>query len=256
MSTKLPIALQMYTLRDDATSDFAVTLEKVAQIGYQGVELAGLHGLDAAAVRNLLDSNNLFAVGTHTGLDAIESSIQQVIDDNLILGSRYVSVPYLADNRRTSIDDYKKLAEILNGFGMKFQSAGLGLAYHNHAFEFEKLGGSEYALDVLFGATDPQFVKVELDTFWVKKAGVDPAAYMGKYAGRVPLIHLKDMTPEPEATFAPVGEGTMDFQSIFDAAGAAGGEYYIVEQDMSKTIPPMEAVTLSYNNLKKMGMVS
>ena len=253
--TKLPIALQMYTVRDDAARDFAGTLAQVAKIGYVGVELAGLQGLSAPAVRTLLDDNGLFAVGTHTGIDAILDNIGQVIDENLALGSRYVTVPYLGDDRRKSLEDYQKLGATFTEVAAKLKESNLGFCYHNHAFEFDKFGGDTYAFDALFAAGDPNLVKVEMDTFWVKKAGEDPAAYLKKYAGRVPLIHIKDMTAGENPTFAEVGEGTMDFDAIFAAAGIAGGEYYIVEQDQCKNHPPLTSVEISFKNLQKMGMV-
>lgn len=255
MPAKLPVTLQMYTLRDDASRDFAGTLKKVAEIGYAGVELAGLGGNTAAEVKRLLDENNLLACGAHVGLEALENSFDQVVSDAVTLGYEYVIVPYLADDRRKSMDDYKRLANLLNTIGDRLKPNDLQLCYHNHAFEFEKFGGDVYAYDVLFGETDPDLVKVEMDAFWVTKAGEDPATYLRKYAGRVPLIHIKDMTPAPESTFAEVGAGVIDFSKIFEAAEIGGTEYYVVEQDQTFKHPPLESVRISFENLKRMGMV-
>lgn len=253
--SKLPLALQMYTVRDDAARDLAATLAQIKRIGYAGVELAGFYNHSVAEVRQMLDEYGLVAYGTHTALEVCESSIDQVIADHRVLGCQYVAIPYLADKRRQSMADYEALAESLNTIGKKLSDAGLTLCYHNHAFEFETFGGEIAALDVLFSRSNPEFVKVELDTFWVKKAGIDPATYMGKYPGRIPILHLKDMTPEPESTFAPVGTGIMDYPSLFAAAPAAGVALYVVEQDSSKSMPPLEAVEISFNNLVAMGMV-
>ena len=254
MPAKLPVTLQMYTLRDDSARDFAGTLKTVAEIGYAGVELAGYNGLSVSEIKRLLDDNNLLVAGMHAGLELLENSFDQVVADSVTLGLEYVIVPYLADNRRQSIDDYKRLANELNSIGDKLKANQLTLCYHNHAFEFEKFGGEVYAYDVLFDQTDPNLVKVEMDAFWVTKAGEDPVAYLRKYKNRVPLIHVKDMTAAPESTFAEVGEGVIDFAPIFEAAEEAGTEYYVVEQDQTFKHAPLESVRISFNNLKKMGM--
>jgi sugar phosphate isomerase/epimerase len=254
MPAKLPVTLQMYTLREDAARDFAATLKTVAEIGYAGVELAGYNGLSVDEVKHLLDDNDLLIAGMHTGLELLENSFDQVVADSTKLGLDYVIIPYLADNRRQSIDDYKRLANELNGLGERLKANELTLCYHNHAFEFDKFGGDVYAYDVLFDETDPELVKVEMDAFWVTKAGEDPVAYLKKYKNRVPLIHVKDMTAAPESTFAEVGEGVIDFTPIFEAAEAAGTEFYVVEQDQTFKHPPLESVRISFNNLKKMGI--
>lgn len=251
---KLPVTLQMYTVRDDAARDFVGTIEQVAKIGYAGVELAGYGGLTAGQVKRALDDNGLFAVASHVGLEQLENGPERAIEESVVLGAEYIVVPYLADSRRGSADAYRQLAMVMNRIGQQVKDAGLQLAYHNHAFEFEKFGGKQYGYDALMEATDPNLVQIELDTFWVQKAGEDPAAYMRRYRGRVPLIHLKDMTPEPESTFAEVGGGMMDFEAIFDAAEEAGGKYYIVEQDVCKNHPPLESIAISFRNLQKMGM--
>jgi sugar phosphate isomerase/epimerase len=254
MPAKLPVTLQMYTLRDDAARDFAGTLKTVAEIGYAGVELAGYNGLGVEEIKRLLDDNNLLVAGMHAGLDLLENSFDQVVSDSLTLGLEYVVIPFLAENRRQSIDDYKRLAHQLNGLGDRLKASELTLCYHNHAFEFEKFGGDVYGYDVIFDETDANLVKVEMDAFWVTKAGEDPAVYLRKYKNRVPLIHVKDMTAAPESTFAEVGEGVIDFTPIFEAAEAAGTEYYVVEQDRTFKHPPLESVRISFNNLKKMGI--
>lgn len=250
----IPIALQMFTLREEAAKDFVGTLRAVSKIGYAGVELAGMGGLGAEPLKALLDDMGLVVAGSHVALQALEGNLQEVIDDNLALGNRYVVCPSLPSERRADAAGYNGVAESLNRAGSALKRVGLQLAYHNHAFEFVRLPGGEYAYDTLMMSTDPELVKIEMDIFWVKKAGEEPAAYLRKYANRVPLIHLKDMTPDPDATFAEVGEGVMDFPAIFEAAAVAGAEHYIVEQDRCQR-PPLESVKISFQNLQTMGMV-
>jgi sugar phosphate isomerase/epimerase len=254
MPTKLPVTLQLYTLRDDLAQDFAGTIAKVAEIGYAGVELAGFGGLSAADVKALLDQHKLVAAGSHVGIDAMEKDIDSVIEQHKTIGTEFVSVPWLAEERRKDIEGYKAFGRALTALGAKLKEAGLTLCYHNHAFEFEKFGGDTYGYDALFGEADPDLVKIEMDTYWVKKGGEDPAAYIRKYAGRVPLLHIKDMAADADGKFAEVGEGVMDFPAIFEAAGVGGAKFYIVEQDQCYNHPPLESVAISFRNLQKMGM--
>ncbi|MBC8143319.1 MAG: TIM barrel protein, partial [Armatimonadetes bacterium] len=201
----LPVCLQAYTVRDDSAQDFYGTIKKVADIGYVGIELAGIYGKDATELRTVLDDNGLMVPGAHVGLGDL-ANVEAALETYNTLGAKYLIVPFLPAEMRTSMDDYRKLAETLSDLGAKVNKAGMGFAYHNHDFEFETFGGDQTAFDLLFESTDASVVKVELDAFWVKKAGLDPVAYMNKYAGRVPLVHLKDMTEDGK--FAQVGEGT------------------------------------------------
>ena len=125
------------------------------------------------------------------------------------------------------------------------------LCYHNHDFEFKPLDNGQLGEDILLENTDPSLVKAEVDTYWVLKAGHDPVAFLQKHSGRVPLIHIKDMDPADES-FAPVGTGKLPLDELVAIAPEVGAEYLIVEQDVCKG-PAIEAVTLSYNNLKAKG---
>ncbi len=249
--TKIPIALQLYTLRDDLAKDFTGTLKQVAAIGYAGVELAGHGGMTTRELKGLLDDLHLSVAGAHVGIDALETDIQKQVDDALTLGYRYVVVPYLNEDRRVGADGYKKTAEALNGIGETLRPFGLTLCYHNHAFEFERQDNGEYGEDILLQNSDPALVKAEIDTYWVLVGGEDPVAFVKKYSGRVPLMHIKDRDPS-DGTFAEVGTGDLPLDALIEAAGEIGTEYLIVEQDVCKN-PPLEAVTTSYNNLKARG---
>ena len=249
---QLPVALQMYTLRDDAVKDFAGTIRRVAAMGYAGVELAGTGGMSAADLRALLEDNNLQIVGAHVPLGALEGDLGATVDYHQELGTPYVVCPFLPKERQTA-EGYAQVAVLLNTVGARLRDAGMQLAYHNHAFEFEPLAGGTRGYDLLIDGSDPELVQIELDTFWVQRAGLDPAQTLRKYAGRVPLIHLKDMTAGDEPTFAEVGEGIMDFGAIFAAAEIAGAKFYIVEQDVCGR-PPLESVRISLDNLRNMGI--
>lgn len=248
---KVPIALQLYTVRDHTAEDFAGTVAKVAEIGYAGVEFAGFGGLSADKVKELLDRCGLKAAGAHIGLDLLEKNLEQTLEEQLVIGNKWVVCPYMPEDRRKDGAAWKSLASLFNDIGAACKEKGLVFCYHNHAFEFEKFDGV-YGLDLLYGSVDPALVFGEVDTFWVKKGGECPAGFIRKYCGRIPLVHLKDMTKDEQATFAEVGTGSMDFASIFEAAEACGAEWYIVEQDRCAG-DSLESARISFDNLKKMG---
>lgn len=248
---RIPVMLQLYTVRDECAQDFVGTLKKVAALGYEGVELAGNYGHTAEELKTVLSDLNLKLAGSHTPLSALENDLEATLDYNVTLGNPFVVCPFLSEDRRKSGDDYRQLAETFNKVGAACKERGMGFAYHNHAFEFDTFEG-ETGLDILFGSTDPALVQSELDTFWVVKGGKSAVEYIQKLSGRVPLVHVKDMTADDEKTFAEVGEGTMDWTSIFAAAEAAGTQFYIVEQDKCQR-PPLESIAISLENLKKMG---
>lgn len=250
---KPTIALQLYTLRDHVAKDLAGTLNQVAEMGYQGVELAGYGDLGTAEkVKRALESSGLQLVSSHVGSQDLQNDLQRVIDEALILGNKYVTCSGLFGEGRNE-DAYKAFAKLANEAGAKLNSAALQLCYHNHDFEFNEKVDGMAALDYLYANTEPTLLQAELDTYWVEKGGVDPAEYIRKYAERVPLLHIKDMAKDESKTFAEVGEGSLDWNAIFAAAEEVGGTVsYIVEQDVCPG-EPLDSVRKSIENLKAMG---
>lgn len=249
--TKLPIALQLYTVRDDTSRDFAGTIRKVADIGYAGVELAGRGSLSVSQLRDLLNEASLRVCGSHIGIDQIENNLAQVVEENQEIGNRHIVVPYLGEDRRQGVDGYKKTAETLNRLGDSLQAHGLTLCYHNHAFEFEPQANGQIGLDILLENTDPLLVKAEVDSYWVLVGGQDPVAFIQKHKGRVPLLHIKDRDTT-DGSFAEVGTGDLPLDGLIAAAPEVGVEWLIVEQDVCKR-PPLESARISYDNLKARG---
>lgn len=254
------IALQMYTVREDAQRDFSGTLRAVAAMGYPAVQLAGYGGLAADALRDLLGELDLAVAGSHIGLDRLIEATDEEIAFNLALGNRDLVCPAPPPNRRATVDDFRWLADQLNAVGRRCQAAGARLSYHNHAFEFTRFatesGGatttSAFALDLLLAWTEPTLVYFEPDVYWIARAGEDPAAYLHRYTGRCPLVHLKDVANDAEGSFAEVGEGRLDFEPIFSAAETGGAEWYVVEQDRCSG-PAMASARLSLENLRRWG---
>ncbi|MCM2677072.1 sugar phosphate isomerase/epimerase family protein [Alkalicoccobacillus plakortidis] len=246
---KLPIALQLFTLRNETKEDFLGTLKKVKELGYDGVEFAGFGGYEASELKSFLNDLDLKPFSSHVGLELLEDNAEEIIAYHKELGVETIVIPYLVPERRTAKEDYLKLAESLNLYGEKVKEAGMQLCYHNHDFEFEKYDG-EYALDLIFSNTNPEFVQVELDTYWAEFAGISAVDYAAKYKGRLPLAHIKDLVTSPEKTFAEVGEGVLDIKAIAAAVEEAGAKRFIVEQDVCQR-PALESVEISIRNFKE-----
>jgi sugar phosphate isomerase/epimerase len=243
------IGLQLYTLRNEMGKDLPGTLAQVAGIGYKEVEFAGYFNRPPQEIRALLDKHGLTAPSAHVPLNAVEKEMDKTIEAAKVVGHRYLVCPFLMPNDRRTIDDYKRHAATFNRAGEACKKAGIQFAYHNHDFEFMPLGG-QMPFDVLLAATDAKLVQIELDLYWIVKAGQDPLAYFAKHPGRFPLVHVKDMADTPQKNFTEVGRGTIDFKKIFARAGQAGIKHYFVEQDQSPA--PAESIKTSFAYLSKL----
>jgi sugar phosphate isomerase/epimerase len=251
---KPQIALQIFTVRQDLEKDFVGTLTAVARMGYPAVQMAwfAANGPSTAELKKLLADLGLTVAGCHVLIEDLETRLDWEVERCLQLGTPDVVIPWLAPERRpTSRSGWLALADIVNGQGRRAKELGARLSYHNHDFEYVRADG-EYGIDILLGAADPDLVKYEPDVYWIKYGGADPVAEIQKYAGRCPLIHLKDMTASPSPTYAEIGEGIMDFGPIFAACESNGAEWYIAEQDWTAR-PPLESAALSLKHLKEWG---
>jgi sugar phosphate isomerase/epimerase len=249
MMRNIPVALQMYTIRDEAGKDYETALAKVAGMGYEGLEIGGFGPYSSDEWKEILKRYNLKIIANHIPIETLEESFNHIAEFNLAIGNRQIVCPYLREERRENEDDYKRTSETLNNIGVKCKEKGLQLHYHNHAFEFQMFGAKN-GLDILFENTDPDLVKFEIDTYWVKYAGKEPLELMLKYRSRCTLLHLKDMEISAKRSFAEVGEGCLDFEAIMRTAIALGVELLIVEQDICKR-PSLESVRISLENIKR-----
>ena len=249
---KLPISIQLYTLRDAVSQDFTAALSALSKVGFKAAELAGYGDLKTAeAARKAFDAAGLVVSGMHVSREAFQGSVDSVIADAETLGTKNVILPYVDHNALISGELWRKFAVECNGYAKKVSEAGLTFSYHNHDFEFKKYDGV-YAFDTFLQHSDPSLVKIELDLYWVANGGLDPVAYLKQLGNRVVLVHLKDRTADGK--FAPVGTGTLDFTALTDAAAAQGVQYGVVEQDDCYGKDPLECVTTSFQNLKKLGI--
>lgn len=243
MNTKQRLALQIYTIRDAISQNLEKAFEKIASLGYKDVEIYGYDGTFFGKNRNefqsILNSTGLKVISSHhrTGItDKDEGTLlknwENTLDDLNYIGAKYAVCSYLPEAER-SLENYRKLPEVLENAGEISMQNGIQLAYHNHDFEFLKMDDQKNFYDFILENTSQDLVKMELDLYWIAKAGFDPLTYFEKYPGRFPLWHVKDMQKETK-NFAEIGNGTIDFKIIFEAREKAGLEYWFVEQDSSE----------------------
>lgn len=252
----LPVALQLYTVRDALARDFEGTLAAVAKMGYKFVEFAGLYSRTPTQVRSICDRNGLQVIAAHVGLDAIRGNLPAEIDSALTLGHNHIVCPWVGEELRTK-SGYRKIAVTLVEAGQEAAAHNISICYHNHAFEFEPAkDGSGYAglpgMNILFDETDGRYLKSELDVFWVAYAKDDPIRLLKKLRGRVPLVHIKDMDWTPKRNFKEVGTGILDIRTIAEAAPLFGVKAYIIEQD-SNWIGgrPLESARISLEKFRR-----
>lgn len=246
------IAVQLYTLRDQLQDPARVgdVLGRLREIGYRAVEVAGLAPAGYDRIGAELAKADMVACAAHVSLERLVADLDGVGAQCVSWGCRYVVVPALPDGYRSQ-EGYRRFAAEAVELAERLRSFGLQLVYHNHSHELERYGG-QTALEALLTATSPDTLQAELDTYWLQYGGVNPAAWIRRYKGRVPLVHLKDMAVVAGRTVdAEVGEGNLDWAGILDACRYAGTEWLVVEQDAPRH-DPIESVAISYRNLERL----
>ena len=270
----LPVALQLYTVRDNVAEDFPGTLLKVKEMGFDGVEFAGLFGHTPEQVKEWCNTAGLTPISAHVPFDEMVADIDKVIADYKAIGCEYIVVPYVSSECHPDGENFLDMVKNIRIWGEKANAAGLTLLYHNHDFEFKKLENGQCGLDYMYENVPAEYLQTELDQCWVKYAGYDPVEYLQKYSGRSPVVHLKDFYKSGEQEgdpyaliglnedekkentafeFRPVGYGIQDIPAIIEAAKAAGSKWLVVEQDqpsMGKT--PLECAETSMEYLKSL----
>lgn len=245
----LPIALQLYTVRDEMAKDFAGTLRAVAAIGYKYIEFAGLFNQTPEQAKALCDELKLVPVAAHCKVNDDPAVIADIVKAAKIIGYKYIVSGLPQHDMRTSSDGYRKAAEILSKGAAELAKAGLTFCYHNHNWEYDRHADGKIGMEILFDGTKLQS---ELDVYWVKRGGHDPIAWMNKLTGRTPLLHIKDMDKSPDQKFTEVGTGIIDMHAVVRNAPKIGAKYLIVEQDKFwLNDSPLQSAKLSFENLTK-----
>lgn len=254
--------LALYTVRDSMASNPKATLQAVADAGYAYVEAANyedgkFYGMTPTEFSSYLQSLGLSAKSAHMGMVNMENA-DQLIADVKAAGIEYFVIPVppmgmftFGPNGMGMKGTPEELVGIMNTLGEKCSQAGIKLLYHNHDFEFKTMEDGTVIEDLLLEKCNPEFVNFQMDLFWVTKAEVDPLTYFEKYPGRFIAWHVKDMNAE--GNFAPVGTGTIDFKRILAEKAKSGMEFYLVEQDQTFGLDPMEAIKISHDGLKEIG---
>ena len=267
----LPVAVQLYSVRDDMKEDMRSVLERVKSRGYDGVEFAGLFDKNPEEIKKMCDEIGLVPISAHVPY------VDMVKDINILkayktIGCKFVVVPYLIPEHRPGTEMFAEVIENIKKIGAAAKELGMTLLYHNHDFEFMKLDG-KYALDVLYDEVSADLLQTELDCCWVNVGGENPAGYIRKYAGRCPVVHLKEFYGEKSDDmyeligidkvapkrpsnfeFRPVGSGVQNFPEILKAAEESGATWVVVEQDNpSMGLTPMECIAKSREYLKTLG---
>lgn len=243
------IGLQLYTVRSRMEVSVERTLYEVAQLGYKEVEFAGYFNRPPRAIKQLLDRNKLESPAVHVQMADVRGGWFRTLDNAAEAGHKWLVIPWLAEADRDSLDAIKRTAETLNKAAEDAKTYKLRLAYHNHDFEFAEVEG-RVMFDVLLEETDPELVQVELDLYWITKAGKDPFAYFARWPGRFPLVHVKDSAGPPEHRMTEVGKGTIDFAALFATRKESGMKHFFVEHD--RPADPMASVATSYRYLKSL----
>ena len=274
--SKRPVGIQVYGLRDllaETPDRFEEVMKEVKAMGYDGVELAGLYGLDPAYIRDVLDRVGLVPVSAHVPLAEMMADAEKVAADYKTIGVSYIAVPYLPGEYRPLTEGYPKVIEEMKRIGAVMKAHGIQLLYHNHDFEFVTLPDGTYGFDDIYRQIDADLLKAEPDLCWIDVAIGKPAEYVKKYADRCPVVHLKDYvkrgnarnmykligieTEEKEEEgyfgFRPVGFGQQVWGPILDEVEQSCAEWVIVEQDEHYELSPLEAARRSRLYLKILG---
>lgn len=248
--TRIPIALQLYSIRHECEKDLPGTLKAVAGMGYEGVDFAGYYGYDAPAIRAMLDDLGLKVAGCHTGIQTLlGDELQKTVEFNHILSNKFLIVPGLPESYRNSRDAWRATADLFNEIAAKLKPEGMYTGYHNHHIEFTPMDG-ELPWDTFFGNTVAD-VAMQIDLGNALHGGADPVAFLKRYPGRARTVHLKAYSATNDK--ALIGEDDVEWAEVFRVCEADPvTEWYIVEQE-SYPYTPLESVDRCLQALRAMG---
>lgn len=247
---KIPVGLQLYSVREQCQKDIVGTVKAVAKMGYKGVEFAGYYGRDAKTLRQLLDDTGLKCCGTHIGLETLlGDELSKTIEFNRVLGNPYLIVPGLGEKYTKTRTAWQETAEIFNEIAEKVKPHGMRVGYHNHTTEFHELDG-EMPWDTFFGRTRKDVI-MQFDTGNAMHGGGDATIYLKKYPGRAATVHIKPFSKaKPNAL---LGEDELPWPEIFRLCETVGAtEWYIIEYE-SDAFPPLVSVEKCLEVMRKWG---
>ncbi len=241
------LSVQLYTLRNPLAVDLKGTLQAVADMGIEYVELAGLGGLSASEYRAVLDECNLTASGAHVSVPILESDLDAVIADANTLGYSHIICPWVGKDMYSQ--GWDLFGQRLDAIGAKLSEAGFTFSYHNHDFEFD--GGDNLA--VLYANASPENLSAEIDCAWIGLGGYDPLTYISNMGSRVVILHLKNYNPDSTPRWTAAGEGIIDYAPIVAWGEENGIDFGVIELDESPG-DPLESVRASAEYLMSLGL--
>ncbi len=245
------IGVQLYSVRGAMQKDgVEPTLARIASLGYKEVEFAGYYGRTAAQIRDTLKANGLTSPSTHVSLEQIKSpDFPKLVETAQTIGHKWINLAFLMPNDRGSAEKYNAHADALIAAQAIASQSGITLAYHNHDFEFEKLGNTD-GYEILLDRTKGTGVQFEMDLYWMSVAGKDPVSYWTRFPGRFPMVHVKDNAGPPTNEMRSVGQGTINWAALFEQRKLAGIEHFYVEHDNPPD--PWASITTSVAYLKQL----
>ncbi|MGA2172471.1 MAG: sugar phosphate isomerase/epimerase [Sedimentisphaerales bacterium] len=246
---EIPIGLQMWTVRTECAKDFPGTIAAVGKMGYAGVEFAGYYERTAKDIRKMLDDNGLKCCGTHIRLDTLTGdNLAKTIEFNKIIGNKFLIVPSLDQKTHTTKAVWIDTAKTFNDIAAKLKPEGMRIGYHNHPWDLTPIDG-EKPFDIFLDNTSKDVI-MQLDIGHAMHGGIDPVAYLKKYAGRAVTVHIKEYSATNYK--ALIGEGDVKWKDVLAACeSVAGTQWYIIEEE-SGAYPPLEAAEMSLKNFKKL----
>jgi sugar phosphate isomerase/epimerase len=246
-AAKIPIGLELYSLREECKTDLPGMLSAVAKIGYKGVEFAGYHGRSAKELRKMLDDNGIVACGTHTPYESVlGDKLKETIEFNQTIGNKFLIVPWMTAKTK---EEWLDKAKLFNELADKVKHENMWIGYHSHAHDFQKVDGVE-SWEIFGRNTKPEVI-LQLDVSNCADGGGDPVAELKKFIGRTRSIHIKPHGAGPEAV---IGEDKLNWNAIFYLCETKGRtQWYVVEHETSKN--PLETVRRTYAALQKLGKV-
>ena len=250
---RIPIALQLYSVRTECEKDLVGTIRAVAKMGYQGVEFAGYYGRDAKTLRTLLSDYGLKCCGTHIGLNTLQGKeLAKTIEFNQMLANKFLIVPGLDAERTKSQQAWQTTAKLFNGLATLLKEEGMRVGYHNHTTEFTPLEG-EMPWDTFFGNTKKDVI-MQFDTGNAMQGGGDATVFLKRYPGRAASVHLKAFSKAKPS--ALIGEDELPWQTIFELCETTGKtQWYIVEYE-SDAYPPLVSVEKCLQKMREWGKIS
>ncbi len=251
MTRRVPIGLQLYSVRQECAKDLPGTLKRVAEMGYEGVEFAGYYDYAAEDLRKMLDDLGLVCCGTHTKLPTLlGDQLPATVEFNKTLGNPYLIVPGLPGECTADRDAWRRTAETFNEIDRRLRKFEAFTGYHNHWTEFGELDG-EKPWDTFFSNTDDRVI-MQVDFGNALRGGGDPVPYIEQYPGRAVTVHVKDYSAEL-GDDAITGGGDVDWNAAFNLCETVGNtRWYVVEHE-NKNDEPIDAVRRCLEALKQMG---